>query len=372
MEVSSAGDGAEVAVDAEALGPSDSGHGATMASQTQLVPGSDDEKDDDDSGDEGDEGGESDGATNENADASAAADATDDAQVSAVVDDADKAGIAAEEAHGAQAQEAQAVVERPKRPKSSYMHFTVACRAEVQQAHPDAKGVAAIAKLLGEKWRTLSDEDKTPYAASAAAEKAAYVELMEAWQAAGGKHQGAAAQAGDEEAPRRSSELALPLARVARLMKMDAGVRAVSKEAKVAIAKATELFLEFAVESVFTFSRTGSKSKTLSYGQFRDCVMRGPPQLEFLDADFPKPVQKPKPVRNAASKRASAPQDGEGAPPEAAGAQKLKKRKVADAPPALPAPNGMGSYFAAAANKTTKPKAVAPEVAATAAAIREV
>jgi len=61
----------------------------------------------------------------------------------------------------------------PKRAKSAYLYFSMAMRPEVKSANPDEK-FGAIAKILGEKWKELSEEDKKPYQALAAKDKERY------------------------------------------------------------------------------------------------------------------------------------------------------------------------------------------------------
>ncbi|KAI8969286.1 high mobility group box domain-containing protein, partial [Mycotypha africana] len=61
----------------------------------------------------------------------------------------------------------------PKRGLSAYMFFSQEKRAEVKADNPDAS-FGQIGKLLGEKWKSMSDEDKKPYVAKAEADKKRY------------------------------------------------------------------------------------------------------------------------------------------------------------------------------------------------------
>merc|ERR1719204_2394698 len=61
----------------------------------------------------------------------------------------------------------------PKRPQTAYFLFTAAERAAVKAAQPELK-VTQIAKELGKRWKALSDADKAPFVAKAAAAKKAY------------------------------------------------------------------------------------------------------------------------------------------------------------------------------------------------------
>jgi hypothetical protein len=61
----------------------------------------------------------------------------------------------------------------PKRPLTAYMYFCQDKRQEVKEANPDMNGTAVTAEL-GSRWKDLSDEDKAPYEAKQAADKARY------------------------------------------------------------------------------------------------------------------------------------------------------------------------------------------------------
>lgn len=61
----------------------------------------------------------------------------------------------------------------PKRGKTSYLLFCQAVRDDVVKANPEAS-FGAIGKLLGAKWKTLSDADKEPFVRLAADDKARY------------------------------------------------------------------------------------------------------------------------------------------------------------------------------------------------------
>lgn len=68
----------------------------------------------------------------------------------------------------------------PKRPLSAYMFFSQDHRERVKAANPDA-GFGDIGRLLGARWKEMSDAEKKPYLdmanrdkARAEAEKAAY------------------------------------------------------------------------------------------------------------------------------------------------------------------------------------------------------
>ncbi|CAM9728367.1 unnamed protein product, partial [Sphacelaria rigidula] len=50
----------------------------------------------------------------------------------------------------------------PKGASSAFMQFSASHRSAVKEAHPGLK-TTEIAKVLGEKWKTMDDEAKAPY-----------------------------------------------------------------------------------------------------------------------------------------------------------------------------------------------------------------
>ncbi|KAI8982413.1 high mobility group box domain-containing protein [Mycotypha africana] len=61
----------------------------------------------------------------------------------------------------------------PKRGLSAYMFFSQEKRAEVKAENPEAS-FGQIGKILGEKWKAMSDEEKKPYNDKAEADKKRY------------------------------------------------------------------------------------------------------------------------------------------------------------------------------------------------------
>lgn len=72
--------------------------------------------------------------------------------------------------------------DQPKRPPSAYFIFMETFRKEFKAANPDVKGVTASAKAGGERWLSMSEEEKAPYHADAAVRKAQYEEAMAAYK----------------------------------------------------------------------------------------------------------------------------------------------------------------------------------------------
>ena len=51
---------------------------------------------------------------------------------------------------------------KPKRPGTAFMLFMVDFRKEMAGKEPEG-GVAALAKMGGERWRNMTEDDKRPY-----------------------------------------------------------------------------------------------------------------------------------------------------------------------------------------------------------------
>jgi len=80
----------------------------------------------------------------------------------------------------------------PKRALSAYMFFSQDWRERIKTENPEA-GFGEVGKLLGAKWKEMSDEDKKPYIDQAAKdkeradeEKAAYDNKQKAGAGSGG------------------------------------------------------------------------------------------------------------------------------------------------------------------------------------------
>jgi chemotaxis protein histidine kinase CheA len=67
---------------------------------------------------------------------------------------------------------------QPKGALSAYMFFTKSVRQEVTAANPEKK-ITELATVYGEMWKKMSDDEKTPFLAEQAADKARYAAEME-------------------------------------------------------------------------------------------------------------------------------------------------------------------------------------------------
>ncbi|MCQ9255614.1 hypothetical protein NQ103_09125, partial [Vibrio parahaemolyticus] len=61
----------------------------------------------------------------------------------------------------------------PKRGLSAYMFFANEQRENVREENPGVS-FGQVGKILGERWKALSDKQRTPYEAKAAADKKRY------------------------------------------------------------------------------------------------------------------------------------------------------------------------------------------------------
>ncbi|KAK3158699.1 hypothetical protein QOZ80_2AG0140450 [Eleusine coracana subsp. coracana] len=63
---------------------------------------------------------------------------------------------------------------KPKRPPSAFFVFMSEFRQEYQAQNPNNKSVANVSKAAGEKWRSMSEEEKAPYQEKAGQKKQDY------------------------------------------------------------------------------------------------------------------------------------------------------------------------------------------------------
>jgi hypothetical protein len=52
---------------------------------------------------------------------------------------------------------------KPKRGLTPFFAFLAEFRPQYMEEHPGTKGVAAVTKAAGEKWRAMTDEEKAKY-----------------------------------------------------------------------------------------------------------------------------------------------------------------------------------------------------------------
>ncbi|KMZ67826.1 HMG1/2-like protein [Zostera marina] len=86
---------------------------------------------------------------------------------------------------------------KPKRPPSAFFVFMEQFRKEFKELNPNNKSVAVVGKASGDKWRSLTDEEKAPYIAKAEKLKAEYSKQMDAYN--NPKQNGESANVAEEE-----------------------------------------------------------------------------------------------------------------------------------------------------------------------------
>ncbi|XP_051126519.1 HMG1/2-like protein [Andrographis paniculata] len=89
---------------------------------------------------------------------------------------------------------------KPKRPPSAFFVFMEDFRKQFKEMYPNNKSVAAVGKAGGDKWKSMSDEEKAPYVAKAEKRKEEYERKMEAYNRK-------LAGEGDEESDKSKSEV---------------------------------------------------------------------------------------------------------------------------------------------------------------------
>lgn len=67
----------------------------------------------------------------------------------------------------------------PKRPPTAFFIFMDDFRKSFKEANPDCKSVSTVAKEGGEKWKSMTEEEKQPYVDRAAELKAEYEKALE-------------------------------------------------------------------------------------------------------------------------------------------------------------------------------------------------
>ncbi|KAJ7515800.1 hypothetical protein O6H91_22G029100 [Diphasiastrum complanatum] len=81
---------------------------------------------------------------------------------------------------------------QPKRPPTAFFIFLEEFRKTYKEQHPNVKGVAAVGKAGGDKWKELSDAEKAPYIAKASQRKIDYDKSMAAYKQKQDEEEGSA------------------------------------------------------------------------------------------------------------------------------------------------------------------------------------
>eukprot|EP00899_Mesostigma_viride_P007721 jgi/Mesvir1/16950/Mv15801-RA.1 len=180
--------------------------------------------------------------------------------------------------------------------RSAYFIFSSKHRDEIK-AELAAAGlptaVTAVAKALGAKWHALTAD-----------EKEAYKPAPEAEDDEGVVEEGAA----DEEPEHELQVTVFPKTKIKRIAAQDKGVRSISGEATLMLARATELFLESLAESSYAVLKTSNRV-TIKVEDLERAISRKRPFKVFLSDslnDIWKHKEEPAPVSADAEPKAVA------------------------------------------------------------------
>ncbi|KAE8075719.1 hypothetical protein FH972_014412 [Carpinus fangiana] len=70
----------------------------------------------------------------------------------------------------------------PKRPSSAFFIFMEDFRKSFKENNPDQKSCSAVGKAGGEKWKSMTDAEKAPYAEKGAKRKVEYEKVVQAYK----------------------------------------------------------------------------------------------------------------------------------------------------------------------------------------------
>ena len=101
--------------------------------------------------------------------------------------------------------------------------------------------MAAVARIMGQMWSTLSAEEKEKYQQQAALERERVAKELEEYKAAGGIFPEDAEASSKLDPSNNPGSLIYPVGRIRKICKLDPEVRGISKEALLLIAKCAEL-----------------------------------------------------------------------------------------------------------------------------------
>ncbi|PKI63957.1 high mobility group B protein 7-like [Punica granatum] len=94
----------------------------------------------------------------------------------------------------------------PKRPPTAFFLFMDDFRKAYKEENPDSKGVKEVAKQGGEKWKSMTDEEKKPYLDKAAELKAEYEKAVESHNTDNAEDEGASDKEDDKEEDKEAAE----------------------------------------------------------------------------------------------------------------------------------------------------------------------
>jgi hypothetical protein len=155
-----------------------------------------------------------------------------------------------------------------KKPQSMWIRYFGEMKKKFAEENPDIH-FTEVAKILAEKYKNLSEEEREKLKAVCDAEKAEYDRYMQENGLSGSKS-GNGGASKDFDILR---DIIIPQARIRKTMKLDPEVKTVSKDAVVSTTKATELFIAYLGQQALRQARLNrSNVKTLKIGDLINSI----------------------------------------------------------------------------------------------------
>ncbi|EGZ29474.1 hypothetical protein PHYSODRAFT_309820 [Phytophthora sojae] len=165
-----------------------------------------------------------------------------------------------------------------KKPQSSYLLFCNERRKQVMDENPGAR-IGDIQKIISAQWKELKPEEKEVYVQLAAKDKERYQqELLD-------NPQIDAEPTAEGRAAHDSNACIYPLGRVRKIVQSDPDVGKISKDALIAIAKASELFAQFLGTKSYEQALYRNKRQVKASDVTR--TIQTTASLDWLREDFP-------------------------------------------------------------------------------------
>ncbi|KAE9327505.1 hypothetical protein PF008_g16376 [Phytophthora fragariae] len=162
-----------------------------------------------------------------------------------------------------------------KKPQSSYLLFCNDRRKQVMDENPGAR-IGDIQKVISVQWKGLKPEEKDVYVQLAAKDKERYQqELLDNPQI----------DVEPDKAAHDSNACIYPLGRVRKIVQSDPDVGKISKDALIAIAKASELFAQFL--GTKSYEQALYRNKRQVKGSDVTRTIQTTASLDWLREDFP-------------------------------------------------------------------------------------
>jgi histone H3/H4 len=168
-----------------------------------------------------------------------------------------------------------------KKPLSAYFYFANDVRKDIIASEPGLS-VAQAAKLIGVRWKELSEEERSKYQSIAAKAKEEYAEYISKHSVnesddKDGNNEGTLDDENENKDENADddflSKSRLPLSKIKHLLKLDDRIGTISAEASTVTALATEIFIGFLGSHAFAVTQQ-NKRKTVSENDVIECIKR--------------------------------------------------------------------------------------------------